>query len=249
MSLQPHIRLSENSTGAKYALLPGDPQRVDRIAQFLDNPESLGQNREFRALRGWYRGVEILVVSTGIGGPSTAIAIEELRQIGINTLIRIGSCGALQDFLTLGDVVIAQGAVADEGTSKTYAPASYPACADPQLTAQLIQQAKLLQISAFSGLVRSHDSFYTDREMDLDAEWSARGILGADMESAALMVVGSLRGLRTASLLNVVVAHSGCLESSINDFVQQDALCLQGEARQISLALHAIYSDSQQGEQ
>lgn len=249
MSLQPHIRLDSQMTGAKYALLPGDPQRVDRIARFLDDPEPLGQNREFRALRGWYQGTEILVLSTGIGGPSTAIAVEELRQIGIRTLIRIGSCGALQDHLALGDVIIANGAVTDDGTSRTYAPASYPACADPQLTWTLMQQAAQMQMPSVCGLVRSHDSFYTDREAALDAEWSARGILGADMESAPLMVVGALRGLRTASLLNVVVAHNGCLGSSINDYVQQETLCQQGEARQITLALRAIHSDSQQGVQ
>lgn len=115
------------------------------------------------------------MLSTGIGGPSTAIAIEELRQVGVNTLIRIGSCGALQDSLALGDVIIAHGAVADDGASKTYAPASYPACADPYLTATLIQQAKQMNISAVCGLVRSHDSFYTDREAELDAEWSGQG--------------------------------------------------------------------------
>ena len=247
--MQPHIRLSNSMTGARYALLPGDPERVDRIAHFLDNPEILGQNREFRAARGTYKGIEILVLSTGIGGPSTAIAIEEVRQIGVDTLIRIGSCGALQDTLALGELIIANGAVADDGTSKTYAPACYPACADPQLIATLIQQAKQMNIPAICGLVRSHDSFYTDCEAELDAEWSARGILGADMETAALMVVGALRGLRTASLLNVVVAHNGCLDSSINDYVQQETLCLRGEERQISLALQAIYFDSQQGEQ
>ena len=248
MSLQPHIRLDNNMTSAKYALLPGDPDRVDRIASFLDSPEKLGQNREFRAMCGWYQGIEILVLSTGIGGPSAAIAIEELCQIGVKTMIRIGSCGALQDGLALGDIVIAHGAVADDGTSRTYAPACYPACADPLFTATLVQQAKQMGILAVYGLVRSHDSFYTDREVLLDAEWSARGILGADMESAALMVVGALRGLRTASLLNVVVEHNGCLDSSINDYVQQETLCLEGEERQILLALRAIYADSQQGE-
>ena len=243
MSLQPHIQLNKEMTGARYALLPGDPQRVDRIVSFLDNPEPLGQNREFRAARGWYQGVEILVLSTGIGGPSTAIAIEELRQIGVTTLIRIGSCGALQDNLALGDVIIAHGAVMDDGTSRTYAPAGYPACADPQLTWELMAQARQMNIPAACGLVRSHDS----REAELDAQWSALGILGADMESAALMTIGALRGLRTASLLNVVVAHNGCLDSSINDYVQQEALCQQGEERQITLALRAIYSASQQG--
>lgn len=188
-----------------------------------------------------------MVLSTGIGGPSTAIAIEELRQIGVTTLIRIGSCGALQDNLALGDVIIAHAAVMDDGTSRTYAPAGYPACADPQLTWELMAQARQMNIPAACGLVRSHDSFYTDREAELDAQWSARGILGADMESAALMTIGELRGLRTASLLNVVVAHNGCLDSSINDYVQQEALCQQGEERQITTALRAIYSASQQG--
>ena len=106
-----------------------------------------------------------------------------------------------------------------------------------------------MNIPARCGLVRSHDSFYTDREAELDAEWSARGILGADMETAALMVVGALRGLRTASLLNVVVTHNGCLDSSINNYVQQEMRCQQGEIHQVSLALQAIYFDSQQGEQ
>lgn len=246
--MQPHIRLSKNMTSAQYALLPGDPGRVDRIARFLEKPEFLGQNREFRAMRGWYQGVEILVLSTGIGGPSTAIAIEELCQIGVNTLIRIGSCGALQSTLALGELIIAHGAVADDGTSKTYAPLSYPACASPQLTATLMTQAKKMHIPAACGLIRSHDSFYTDNEAELEREWSARGVLAADMETAALMVVGGLRGLRTASILNVVVPYKGCLDSSINNYVQQEHLCQQGEERQISLALNGIYSDNQQGQ-
>ncbi|HBA6941620.1 TPA: nucleoside phosphorylase [Escherichia coli] len=246
--MQPHIRLSSSMSSARYALLPGDPGRVDRIIRFLDNPQILGQNREFRAARGTYKGVEILVLSTGIGGPSTAIAIEELRHIGVDTLIRIGSCGALQDTLSLGNLIIAYGAVADDGTSKAYAPAEYPACANPQLVTALIKQANEMNIPAISGLVRSHDSFYTDRESELDSEWSARGILGADMESAAMMVVGALRGMRAVSILNVVVAHNCSLNSSINDYVQQEMQCLQGEQRQISLALQTIYFDSQQGE-
>ena len=245
--MQPHIRLSHGMTGAKYVLLPGDPGRVERIATFLENPEYLGQNREFRAMRGWYQGIEILILSTGIGGPSTAIAVEELRQIGARTLIRLGSCGALQSTLTHGDLVIVNAAVSDDGTSRTYAPAGYPACASPQLTATLIAQAEHMAIPAVCGLIRSHDSFYTDDEDKLNTVWSARGVLAADMETAALMVVGGLRGLRTASLLNVVVTHQGDLNSSINDFIQQEEQCRSGEARQISLALNAIYADSRGG--
>ncbi|MDQ7642753.1 phosphorylase family protein, partial [Salmonella enterica] len=123
--MQPHIRLNTSMTRAKYALLPGDPGRVDRIARFLDKAEILGQNREFRAARGWYQGVEIVVLSTGIGGPSTAIAIEELRQVGVNTLIRIGSCGALQDSLALGGVVKPPRPVGGARAPPTQAPPPY----------------------------------------------------------------------------------------------------------------------------
>ncbi|MDQ7493007.1 phosphorylase family protein, partial [Salmonella enterica] len=123
--MQPHIRLNTSMTRAKYALLPGDPGRVDRIARFLDKAEILGQNREFRAARGWYQGVEIVVLSTGIGGPSTAIAIEELRQVGVNTLIRIGSCGALQDSLALGGGFKAPRAGGAHGARQTKAPPRY----------------------------------------------------------------------------------------------------------------------------
>ncbi|PEH71619.1 nucleoside phosphorylase [Edwardsiella tarda] len=243
MELQPHIRLSRAMTQARYALLPGDPQRVEHVARFLDDVEPLGQNREYRALRGYFHGIEILVLSTGIGGPSTAIAVEELRRIGVDTLIRIGSCGALQDAMALGDLVIANAAVRDEGTSHAYAPAAYPACADQGLVELLRREAARLSYPAHCGYVRSHDSFYTDREMQLDAEWSARGILAADMETAPLMVVGALRGLRTASILNVVVTHNAELEQGINDYQQQEACSLRGEAREIELALHAIRLD------
>lgn len=141
MERQPHIRLSRAMTQARYALLPGDPQRVEHVARFLEKVEPLGQNREFRALRGWFHGIELLAVSTGIGGASTAIAVEELHRIGITTLIRIGSCGALQDHMAMGDLVIASGAVRDEGTSHAYAPAGYPACADNGLVHLLRTEA------------------------------------------------------------------------------------------------------------
>lgn len=243
MELQPHIRLSREMTAARYALLPGDPQRVDHVARFLNDPQPLAYNREFRSLRGWYQGIEVLVLSTGIGGPSAAIAIEELHRIGVTTLIRIGSCGALQDHMQLGDLVIATGAVRDEGTSRTYIPEGYPACADTRLVHHLQTEAQRLQFCSHSGYVRSHDSFYTDREDELAAQWAARGILAADMETAPLMVVGALRGMRTASVLNVVVTRRGELEQGINDYQQEDSCGYQGEAHEIELALAAIHLD------
>ncbi|WP_213715509.1 nucleoside phosphorylase [Cedecea lapagei] len=244
--LQPHIRLSREMTHARYALLPGDPKRVEHVAQFLDNVEDFGSNREYRALRGWFRGVEVLVMSTGMGGPSTAIAVEELRQIGVTNLIRIGSCGAMQNHIRLGDLVIATAAVRDEGTSQMYIDKGYPACADIGLVHHLTQQTKRLGYASHCGYVRSHDSFYTEREDEINQYWSGKGILAADMETAPLMVVGALRGLRIASVLNVVVEHSGNLEEGINNYQQQEHSCQQGESREILLALEALYLDSQE---
>lgn len=244
--LQPHIRLSPERVQARYALLPGDPQRVEHVAKFLDNPEELACHREYRSVRGMYRGVEVLVISTGMGGPSTAIAVEELRHLGVTSLIRIGSCGALQPGIRTGDLIIASAAVRDDGTSQTYIDRGYPACADITLVHHLRQQAKRLGYASHCGYVRSHDSFYTDDEEEICQFWSAKGILAADMETATMMVVGALRGLRVASVLNVVVEHSGDLEEGINTYQQQEPSSQDGEYREIQLALEALYLDSQE---
>jgi len=242
--IQPHIRLSREMTRARYALLPGDPKRVEHVAQYLEQVEDFGMNREYRALRGWFKGVEVLVMSTGMGGPSTAIAVEELKQIGVTNLIRIGSCGAMQSHIRLGDLVIATAAVRDEGTSKAYIADNYPACADIGLNHHLAAQARALQYVSHCGYVRSHDSFYTDKEDEINQYWSSKGILAADMETSALMVIGALRNMRVASVLNVVVEHDGNLEQGINDYQQQEQSSQQGESREILLALEALYQDS-----
>ena len=122
--MQPHIHLEE-SLGIPYAIMPGDPARVERIAAYLDQTCDLGSNREYRCISGTFRGVRILAVSTGIGGPSAAIAVEELRHTGVSHMIRIGSCGALQPGIRIGDLILAQGAVRDEGTSAAYVSRSY----------------------------------------------------------------------------------------------------------------------------
>ncbi|EOI6844095.1 nucleoside phosphorylase [Salmonella enterica] len=244
--LQPHIRLRQEMTRARYALLPGDPKRTEHVIKFLRNVEDFGSNREYRAMRGWFRGVEVLVMSTGMGGPSTAIAAEELRQIGVNNLIRIGSCGAMQSHIRLGDLIIATAAVREDGTSSMYIDKGYPACADIGLAHLLTQQARRLGYASHCGYVRSHDSFYTGHEGEINQFWSGKGILAADMETATLMVVGALRGLRIASVLNVVVEHGDNLEEGINNYQQREHSCLQGESREILLALEAIYLDSQE---
>lgn len=141
--LQPHIRCG-TLDAAKYAVLPGDPGRVDRVRSYLENVKDIAYNREFKSIAGYYKGVKVMVVSTGIGGPSTAIVVEEIKNIGVETLIRIGSCGALQDDMHLGELVIASGAVRNEGTSDTYIERGYPAVPDTKLLLKLIDSAEKL---------------------------------------------------------------------------------------------------------
>jgi uridine phosphorylase len=236
-SLQPHIRIG-NDHGAAYALLPGDPARVDEVAKFLENPEVLAFNREYKTVKGVYKGIPILVTSTGIGGVSAGIAVEELKRIGVKTMIRIGSCGGLQSYIKLGDLVIAAGAVRNDGTSYSYINKAYPAIPDTELLFHVNMAAKKVETKFYTGIVRCHDSFYTDKEQDIDKYWSEKGILASDMETAAIFVIGGLRGVKTASILNVVVEHEGNLEEEINDYVDSK----RGEEKEILTALEAIVS-------
>ncbi|MBU5441936.1 nucleoside phosphorylase [Paenibacillus sp. MSJ-34] len=239
--IQPHIRIGADS-GAEYAILPGDPGRVATVARFLERPRELMVNREYRTVSGWYKGVKVLVTSTGIGGPSLGIAVEELKNIGVTTMIRIGSCGALRQGLRLGDLVIAAGAVRDDGTSAAFVESSYPAIPDYRLLHRLNQVSAELHVPRHCGIVRSHDSFYTEREDDICRYWGSRGVLAADMETAALFVIGGINGLRVASILNVVVEAGGDVEKGINEYVNADEACKQGEEREIEVALETIAS-------
>ena len=243
MSLQPHIRLDE-TVNAKCALLPGDPARLDRIAPFLTDVKELQFNREYRSLVGTYKGVRILAVSTGIGGASAAIAVEELKNIGVENMIRIGSCGALQPKVRLGDIVIVSGCVRDDGASNTYIAPEFPAVPNTELLVACINAAKALGAPYHTGIARSHDSFYTDREEEWNAYWHKAGVLGSDMETAALFTVGALRGVRTASILNNVVAFEDKADTAaaIGDYVDGAALAMQGEENEIRTALEAFYA-------
>jgi uridine phosphorylase len=239
--LQPHIRIG-NEHQVRYALLPGDPGRVEEVAKFLDQPEVIASNREYKTIIGSYKGVRLFVTSTGIGGVSAGIAVEELKNIGVKVMIRIGSCGALQPHLQLGDLVIASGAVRNDGASYAYINKAYPAIPDTDLLFQVINAAKETGTKCYTGIVRCHDSFYTDKEQDIDRYWSERGILAADMETAALFVIGGLRGIKTASILNVVVEKEGDLEGGINDYVEESAAAKLGEEKEIHTALEAVVS-------
>lgn len=241
MSLQPHIRLDETA-GARCALLPGDPARLDRIAPFLTNVRELAYNREYRSLVGEYQGLPVLAVSTGIGGASAGIAVEELSNIGVTAMIRIGSCGALQPKVKLGDLVLVSGAVRDDGASKMYIDPIFPAVPDAELLFACVSAAKALGTPYHTGVARSHDSFYTDQEAERNAYWHKAGVLGSDMETAALFTIGALRGVRAAAILNNVVAFEDKEDtaSAIGDYVDGAALALRGEENEIRVALAAL---------
>ena len=192
---------------ARYVIVPGDPNRVEIIASVFDEYKLQGSNREFNAARGTYKGTDVSVVSTGIGCPSTAIAVEELAYIGAEVFIRIGTSGAVENTVKKGDIFIATGAVRDDGTSKQYIPIEYPAVADYELVANLIKASKDLGIETKVGICQSKDSFFGEVEPErmpvapyLDNKWKAwqKGGVGAsEMEAATLFVVGSYRKLRT----------------------------------------------------
>ena len=238
--LQPHIQLGDD-LNIQYAVLPGDPGRLDRIAERLENVRELAYSREFRSLQGRYKDIPVLALTTGIGGSSAAIAIEELRAIGVRAMIRIGSCGALQEDIPLGTLILANGAIRDEGTSKAYADIRFPAVPDTELLGHCIAAAKALEAPHRVGIVHSHESFYIDTNDAESARWSSMGALGADMETAALFTVGSIRGIRTASILNNVVLYGEDTRESIGDYASGEDLCALGEQREILVALEAFY--------
>lgn len=210
---QYHINLSKENT-AKYAILPGDPGRVEKIAALLDNPKEVSFNREYKSFEGYINDEKVLVVSTGIGGPSTAICVEELAQIGADTFIRVGTCGGMQMNVNPGDLIIASGAIRMEGTSREYLPIEFPAVADFEVTSALSQAAKKLNYHHHIGVVQAKDSFYSQHNPDsmgvsdeLKSKWNAwikGGCLASEMESAALYIVSAVRGLRSGSIFHCV---------------------------------------------
>lgn len=239
--LEPHIRLGKG-LNTRYALLAGDPARIERVAVYLEDVEELAYNREYRSIRGRYKDASVLAVSTGIGGASMGIAVEELHNIGVQALIRIGSYGALQPGIGLGDLILASGAVRDDGASRAYVPEGFPAVADPALLQMCIRAAEEQRLHYHVGLVRSHDSFYTDQETEICRFWSTRGILGADMETAALFTIAALRGMKAASILNNVVGYEADTAEGIDQYAGGDDRMAMGEQAEIRTALEAFAS-------
>lgn len=236
---QPHIQLEE-ALNIRYAILPGDPKRVERIAVHLEDVENFGMSREYRSIAGTYRGARVLAMSTGMGGVSTAIALEELKNIGVTHAIRIGSCGALQTDIRLGELIVACGAVRDDGTSRAYVPESFPAVPDTELLGAVLSCARELDYAHRVGIVRSHESFYIDEIDAINEQWSKRGVLGSDMETAALLTVGRLRGIQCASILNNVVLWRQDILSGVGSYASGADSAAAGETHSILTALETF---------
>ncbi len=208
---QYHVELAKGDVG-RYVILPGDPGRVETIAAFLDHPVKVASHREYVTYTGALDGVKVSVTSTGIGGPSAAIAVEELIAAGADTFIRIGTAGMIQDYFNLNDCIIATGAVRDEGTTRQYIPLAYPAVAHYQVVAALQYAAEKCGKVSHIGIVQSKDAFYGEAEPEsmpnedmLRSQWKAwkRGqVLAGEMEAAALFVVSSIRKARAGCVLN-----------------------------------------------
>ncbi len=208
-----HIGLARED-GARYAILPGDPGRVEKIAAFLDNPVFVAQNREYTTYAGTIAGERVLVTSTGIGGPSAAIAVEELYMTGVRTFIRVGTCGGMQTEVLAGDAIVVTAAIRMEGTSKEYLPPEYPAVADFSVTSALVGAAKKLGTRVHTGVAQSKDSFYgqhSPQRMPVSYEllpkweaWKAAGCLASEMECAALFSVAASLGVRAGAVLHCI---------------------------------------------
>jgi uridine phosphorylase len=210
--LQYHIRCKPGDVG-EAVLLPGDPGRVESIARLLDRPRLIAHNREFTTYTGELDGRLVSVCSTGVGSPSTAIAVEELAAIGARTFIRVGTTGSIQTGISFGDLVVATAAVRDEGTTPAYVPLGYPAVADFELTQAMVAAGRALNHPTHPGIVRSHDALYADlhastmpRAEELANAlqvWRRAGVLCNDMESSTIFVLCAIGGFRGGSILTV----------------------------------------------
>lgn len=227
---QYHTGVSPSEIG-KYVILPGDPKRCKKIAEYFDDAKLVSDVREYTTYTGTLEGVKVSVTSTGIGGPSAAIAIEELAKSGAHTFIRTGTCGGMQENVLSGDIVIATGAVRMEGTSREYAPIEYPAVPSLDCVNALVKAAQSKKIAHHVGVVQCKDSFFGQHEpeimpvsYELQNKWQAwlrMGCLASEMESAALFIAGSFLKVRVGSCFLVVAnqerAKKGLSNPQVHD--------------------------------
>ena len=225
---QYHVGVGEGDVG-RYVILPGDPKRCEKIAAYFDDPKFVADSREFVTYTGTLLDEKVSVTSTGIGGPSASIAITELARSGADTFLRVGTCGGMQIDVCGGDIVIANGAIRMEGTSKEYAPIEYPAVPDYDVLSAMIEGAKTVGARYHVGVVQCKDAFYGQHQpelmpvsYELENKWEAwlrMGCLASEMESAALFIAGSFLKVRVGSCFLVVANQERAKAGLSNDQV------------------------------
>ena len=213
LAKQFHIACAQGDIG-RYCILPGDPGRVPAIAALFDDAKQIAYNREFNVWTGTLLGEKVSVCSTGIGGPSASIAMEELHNIGADTFIRVGTCGGIDLDVRSGDVVVATGAIRFEHTSREYAPIEYPAVANFEVTTALVEASRALGKRTQVGVVQCKDAFYGQHSparlpvsyelLNKREAWKRLGVKASEMESAALFVVADALGCRCGSCFHVI---------------------------------------------
>lgn len=247
MSTAHHLQLdTEKIRGAKVALLPGDPFRVPNIAKHLEDASELAHVREFMSYIGTVEGDPVLVVSTGCGGPSVSICVEELAQIGVDTFIRVGSTGAIQEYIEVSDVVISNAAVRLDGASRSFAPIEYPAVSHINVTCALMDAAHNLDIKAHVGITASTDTFYQGQErydsfkgyvpkhlVGSLKEWQQLNVLNYEMEAATLFTMCAALGLQSGTVCGVVANRTR------SEKVTSKELFVKGEQNAIMTAVQA----------
>ena len=211
---QYHVEVAPDEV-ASTVLLPGDTERVETIVSLWDESEEVASHREYRTATGTYDGAAISVTSTGIGSPSAAIAVEELAECGVDAFLRVGSCGAIQPEMSVGDLVISSGAVREEGTSDAYVREGYPAVADHEVVSALVAAAERLEYEYHVGITASTDSFFSgqgragfegylpERGTALLEELKAANVKNFEMEAAAITTLANVFGLRAGAVCTV----------------------------------------------
>ena len=228
--VQYHIGVGKGEVG-KYVILPGDPKRCEKIAAYFDDAKLVADSREFVTYTGYLNGEKVSVTSTGIGGPSSAIALEELVRCGADTFIRVGTCGGMKLDVCGGDLVLSMGSISMVGSRREYAPIEFPAVADFDIISALKEASDNLKFRSHIGVVQCKDAFYGQHEpenkpvsYELENKWEAwlrLGTLASEMESAALFTVASYLGVRVGSIFLAIAnqerAKKGLSNEQVHD--------------------------------
>jgi uridine phosphorylase len=237
MGKQPHL-LVEPGELADVALVPGDPGRVDRIARQCSTAETIAENREYKLVNATYESRELTICSTGIGAPSAAIAAEELHAVGVEQLIRVGTCGALQSGIEIGDMIVATGAAKDEGTTKRYEAATVPAVPGYAVLSALVDTATDRDAPVHVGPIATDDAFYAETGSVVE-RWEAAGLLAVEMETAALFTMARRHGMGAGAICTVDGNLVAGTQKGETDDEELPAKARDNIERAITIALEA----------